>query len=418
MCVGAISPSSTLCSQAKSPAYMKIKSLFDSREYDRIAYSVKPGDNQDDKEVLSLEVLASHLCLQKKVQSADGSSSLQTSKQKHVKPTVDYLDGEKRRLCKLADSAHERYGNDSVLTYLRAVVYQMFGLCPDPTFVEELLVRSIKLNQWNWAAWLELAQLNSPNSTELEGSISNFELYRFFKLEQYRAQKQFSELLSGLRSLKLKDWSYLDELEGLCWHELRDFPKAVLSFDRIIKRDPYYIGGMDVLSNCFFVLERSTELSQLATHWLAANPNAVETNVIVGNYYSLKSQHEKASLYFKRATLVAPSNANAWLLLGHELIELRNPSAALAAYQRAAQCPGSAKDLRPWYAMGQLFELINQFAFAVYYHNRAVQIDDSDARVWQALSTCYLKLNRLDESHECGLKAKRRSETEDTRMMF
>ena len=101
-----------------------------------------------------------------------------------------------------------------------------------------------------------------------------------------------------------------------------------------------------------------------------------------------------------------PQSINAWLLLGHELIELRNPSAAFAAYQQAAQCPAAGNDMRPWYAMGQMFELINQMSFAVFYHNKAVQIQPKDPRIWRALSGCYLKLNRLEESSFCNSKIK------------
>ena len=124
----------------------------------------------------------------------------------------------------------------------------------------------------------------------------------------------------------------------------------------------------------------------------------------MGNNYSLKGDHERAAMFFKRATTVDSKNVNAWLLLGHELIELRNPSAAFAAYQKAAQCPSASNDMRPWYAMGQLFELINQMAFAVFYHNKAIQIQPKDPRVWKALSGCYLKLNRVDESSFCNSK--------------
>ena len=187
---------------------------------------------------------------------------------------------------------------------------------------------------------------------------------------------------------------------------------------------------MDIYSNCLFVKERASDLFQLANHvcphppvlsyppqWLEVNPNAPQTCVLVGNYYSLKSDHEKAALFFKRATVVDSTDINAWLLLGHELIELRNPSAALAAYQQATKCPSASMDVRPWYAMGQLFELINQFAFAIFYHNKAVQIDSNDSRMWKALANCYLKLNRADESEQCNLKLRLLSAPPDANAM-
>lgn len=56
---------------------------------------------------------------------------------------------------------------------------------------------------------------------------------------------------------------------------------------------------------------------------------------ILGNYYSLRSQHEKAVLYFQRALKISPTYLCAWTLMGHEYMELKNTSAAIQAYRQA-----------------------------------------------------------------------------------
>lgn len=53
----------------------------------------------------------------------------------------------------------------------------------------------------------------------------------------------------------------------------------------------------------------------------------------VGNYYSLRSQHEKAALYFQRALKLNPRYLGAWTLMGHEYMEMKNTSAAIQAYR-------------------------------------------------------------------------------------
>ena len=53
----------------------------------------------------------------------------------------------------------------------------------------------------------------------------------------------------------------------------------------------------------------------------------------VGNYYSLRSQHEKAALYFQRALKLNPRCLGAWTLMGHEYMEMKNTSAAIQAYR-------------------------------------------------------------------------------------
>ena len=56
---------------------------------------------------------------------------------------------------------------------------------------------------------------------------------------------------------------------------------------------------------------------------------------IPGNYYSLRSQHEKAILYFQRALKLNPNYLSAWTLVGHEFVEVKNTAAAIKAYRQA-----------------------------------------------------------------------------------
>ena len=53
------------------------------------------------------------------------------------------------------------------------------------------------------------------------------------------------------------------------------------------------------------------------------------------NYYSLRSQHEKALLYFQRALKLNPHYLSAWTLIGHEYMEMKNITAAIEAYRQA-----------------------------------------------------------------------------------
>jgi tetratricopeptide (TPR) repeat protein len=65
------------------------------------------------------------------------------------------------------------------------------------------------------------------------------------------------------------------------------------------------------------------------------NSRFVFTNSILGNYYSLRSQHEKAVLYFQRSIKLNPLYLSAWTLMGHEFMEMKNTNAAIQAYRQA-----------------------------------------------------------------------------------
>jgi len=51
--------------------------------------------------------------------------------------------------------------------------------------------------------------------------------------------------------------------------------------------------------------------------------------------YSLKCDHAKSVLYFKKAVRINPFNVTAWTLLGHEYIEMKNSYAAIISYRQA-----------------------------------------------------------------------------------
>ncbi len=60
--------------------------------------------------------------------------------------------------------------------------------------------------------------------------------------------------------------------------------------------------GMDTYSNILYVKEHFAALSHLAHRVSAADKYRPETCCIIGNYYSLKGQHEKVSTFSQHYT--------------------------------------------------------------------------------------------------------------------
>ena len=92
---------------------------------------------------------------------------------------------------------------------------------------------------------------------------------------------------------------------------------------------------MDVYSNVLYVQINQPELAQLAHQAFQVDKYRVETCCIVGNYYGLRGQHEKAVLYLQRALKLNPNYSYAWTIMGHENIEMKNSNAAIACYRKA-----------------------------------------------------------------------------------
>ena len=243
---------------------MKLKPFFDRNEFERVIFHGESLDLSADRDASSLLLLSHLLVFRKEQRGSDlpavsgNSSRLQGSSAGN--------DSQYAFLRKTAESIHSRFSNDSVINYLYAVILRERPEKGDSSFICELLIRAIKQASFNWSAWRELAECDDPISDETENFLKKQDLYPFYRIEKLRRLKKFKQVLSEISKSALRDWSYLDAIEGTCYHELRIFPAAALAFERIRKRDPFHVEGMDEYSNCLFVLEREQDLAQLASH--------------------------------------------------------------------------------------------------------------------------------------------------------
>lgn len=134
-------------------------------------------------------------------------------------------------------------------------------------------------------------------------------------------------------------------------------------------------------------------VAQVAT---ATDKFRPETCCVVGNYYSLKSEHEKAVMYFRRALTLDRNFLSAWTLMGHEFIEMKNTHTAIESYRRAVDV--NRKDYRAWYGLGQAYEVLDMSFYALFYYQRAAALRPYDPKMWQAVGSCYAKMGRMEQS--------------------
>jgi tetratricopeptide (TPR) repeat protein len=63
-----------------------------------------------------------------------------------------------------------------------------------------------------------------------------------------------------------------------------------------------------------------------------------------------------------------------------EFVELRNTPAAIEAYRRAVDI--NARDYRAWYGLGQTYEILQMYAYSIYYFGKAAALRPYDPRMW------------------------------------
>ncbi|CAH8645846.1 unnamed protein product [Heterobilharzia americana] len=295
---------------------------------------------------------------------------------------------------------------NSFLLYVHALVCLRLGM--KETAVT-LLVQAINFNPYLWPAWFELVDLidnkEKMNGLNLPSGDECWMRY-FFEAKVFLRLHEGERALEILLKLSESGFSRSYNLQaeiGLAYDELRAMELARKQFKQLFDACPCRLENVDTYSNVLFVCEDSTELAYLAHHCVSLDRYRAETCCVVGNFFGLRGQHEKAVIYFRRALKLKTAYSLVWTLVGHEYMELRNTNAAIHAYRQALVY--NRHDYRAWYGLGQMYEVLDLPSFALYYYREAQYLMPTDSRLIVALGEIYEKLDRLDEAKKCYWRA-------------
>jgi anaphase-promoting complex subunit 8 len=209
------------------------------------------------------------------------------------------------------------------------------------------------------------------------------------------ATEQIHAILTRVQSF-FPNSMFLQSQRALLLYHSKDFEESANIFSTILQTDPYRIDSLDSYSNCLYVMESRPKLAFLAQLASQIDKFRPETCCIVGNYYSLLSEHEKAVMYFRRALTLDRNFLSAWTLMGHEYVEMKNTHAALESYRRAVDA--NRKDYRAWYGMGQTYEMLEMNSYALFYFQRAASLRPFDAKIWQAVGSSFAHVGKLNNA--------------------
>ncbi|GAM84011.1 hypothetical protein ANO11243_020020 [Dothideomycetidae sp. 11243] len=285
--------------------------------------------------------------------------------------------------------------SDGFLEYLYGVILAK-GRNDD--LARHWLLRSVKLYEWNWSAWQELAALT--NSVEmlaevcqqLTPSVPAFLFQVFCSQELYQSTDALHDTITQLNRF-FPSSAFLSTQRALLFYHAKEYDSAAAIFSDILASHPYRLDSMDVYSNILYVMDSARpKLSYLASLASATDRFRPETCCIIGNHYSKSSEHEKAVVYFRRALTLDRHFLSAWTLMGHEYIELKNTQAAIESYRRAVD--SNAKDYRAWHGLGLGYELLDMHSYALYYYNRAAALQPWDPKMWTAVGSALDKCGK------------------------
>ena len=263
------------------------------------------------------------------------------------------------------------------------------------------LIRSVHLCPFNWGAWLELSGLLNRFEDlqkivrELPQNLMTLIFHLYASQELYQSTEVTHHQLSDLERI-FPESQFLKTQRALLFYHSKDFDEAESIFSTLLHADPHRIDSLDHYSNILYVMTARPKLAFLAQVATATDKFRPETCCVVGNYYSLKSEHEKAVMYFRRALTLDRNFLSAWTLMGHEYVEMKNTHAAIESYRRAVDV--NRKDYRAWYGLGQTYEVLEMHLYALFYYQRAASLRPYDPKMWQAVGSCYDKVDRPIQS--------------------
>lgn len=227
-----------------------------------------------------------------------------------------------------------------------------------------------------------------------------FHLHTSLELYQHSASLASSlEQLMGIFPTS----SFLLTCNALLAYHEKDLMLAEQHFSRLLSLHPHRLDSLDHYSNILYVLNLRPKLAFLAHLCSSVDKFRPESCVVIGNYYSLLSMHEKAVQYFRRALTLDRTCLSAWTLMGHEYVELKNTHAAIESYRRAVDV--NRRDYRAWYGLGQTYEMLEMHTYSLWYYKKAAGLRPWDGKMWMAVGSCLQKMGRERD----GIKALKRA---------
>ncbi|KPM36372.1 Anaphase-promoting complex subunit 8 [Neonectria ditissima] len=269
-------------------------------------------------------------------------------------------------------------------------------------------IRSVHKYTMNWGCWLEMtsliARVEDLNtiSRHCPQNIVSYMFHLHTSLELYQQSPGLASSLEQLLSI-FPTSSFLLTCSALLAYHAKDLMAAEQHFSRLLSLHPHRLDSLDHYSNILYVLNLRPKLAFLAHLCSSVDKFRPESCVVIGNYYSLLSMHEKAVQYFRRALTLDRSCLSAWTLMGHEYVELKNTHAAIESYRRAVDV--NRRDYRAWYGLGQTYEMLEMHTYSLWYYKKAAGLRPWDGKMWMAVGSCLQKMGRERD----GIKALKRA---------
>ncbi|RYC58789.1 hypothetical protein CHU98_g7414 [Xylaria longipes] len=246
------------------------------------------------------------------------------------------------------------------------------------------ILKSVKINPWNWGAWQELFDL-------FEVAAKHYGVYVF---DIHSTGTPSGLDLSSFRHFQITNRlprQFISPGTGSS-----NFASARSIFSEMLVSNPRYFDFLEHYSNVLYKLKSRAALAFAAQLASSVELYRPETCCAIGYFYSISSRHEDAIVYFRRAVTLDRSCTSAWTFLGHKFMDVGNFHAALSSYLRSIGL--NQHDYRAFYGLGKAYEALEKPNTALYYYRRAVALRPDEMGLWQTMGNCMAILSKVPQA--------------------
>lgn len=372
----------------KNRTYRKARNLYYLGQYKRAAYYLKDLKQTSaehrclfyNSQLMAIETDRLNMCAESEIASNTIKLVLQ-----RVNEILAELDKDVKKL--------------KIDSWLLCIQAKLLLKLNKIDMARDSLLTAVRQEPLNWPAWELLASLVIDKHHLKSLDIPSHWLRWFFLGSAHMKLQMFEEayeLYSNVIGKYFPSSVYVISQMSLAQNELRDIEAAVDNFKKVRSLEPYRLDDMDSYGNALYVSQRRYELASLAHTANEIEPFRYETCFCLANFYSLRAQHDKAAIYFSRALKLDPTNVSAWVLMGHEFMEMKKTEDAIKAYRSAINLDRT--DPRAWYGLGQLYEILKLPNISLDNYLEAHKLKPSDSRILIALADTYEKLEWFEQA--------------------
>ncbi|GJJ76923.1 anaphase-promoting complex subunit 8 [Entomortierella parvispora] len=380
-------------------SYLLAKTLFDLKEYYRVAEILKGHTNCKSR---FLRLYATYLAGEKREQQDRGE----------IFSHFDNTMKSNKELFRLEQELEEGYDADTLDSFCKYLYGVVLTKTQQTSRALTVLIESVHQYPYNWSAWLEIASCipNEESAYSIVDQLPVSFMTSFFLLhatvEDPVRQDDFEASWTELSKL-FPNSAYVQCEWARYLNNVQAADMSVEKFEQLLKDHPYRLDYMQDYSDALFVTKKYDQLSHLARYCAQVDPFRPETCFVIGNYYTAKGDHESSLVYFKRAVRFNRGFSKAWTLMGHEYMEIKNAYSAAEAFRRAIDL--NVRDFRAWVGLGTAYEVARMPHVACQHYRRACAIRPLEASLWirvadmlvmigdeSAAMICYQQILELD----------------------